>query len=96
MIVMNDLNGQPSPGDFLARSVPADGPAVEIVWGMLNGLGPLWRGVPSGPGISGVLPPRSEIEATRECNEANSGTMRALARMARAFSAPTYRQRQGW
>lgn len=63
VIVMNDLNGQPSPGDFLARSVQADGPAVEIVWGMLTGLGPLWRGVPSGPGISGVLPPRSEIEA---------------------------------
>ncbi|TGD31869.1 hypothetical protein EB835_07250 [Brevibacterium sp. S22] len=41
----------------------SDVPAVEIVWGLPMGLGPLWRGVPSGPGICGVLPPRSEVEA---------------------------------
>jgi GNAT superfamily N-acetyltransferase len=63
VIVMNDLNGQPSPADHIARSDQADVPAVEIVWGMPAGLGPLWQGVPSGPGVAGVLPHRSEVEA---------------------------------
>ncbi|MFP3397814.1 GNAT family N-acetyltransferase [Brevibacterium sp. SIMBA_078] len=60
---MNDPNGQPSPADHIARSDQADVPAVEIVWGMPAGLGPSWQGVPSGPGVAGVLPPRSEVEA---------------------------------
>ena len=63
VIIMNDPNGQPSPADHIARSDQADVPAVEIVWGMPAGLGPLWQGVPSGPGVAGVLPPRSEVEA---------------------------------
>lgn len=63
VIVMNDLNGQPSPADHIAPSGRADVPAVEIVWGMPTGMGPLWQGMPSGPGITGVLPPRSEVEA---------------------------------
>ncbi|WP_127364624.1 GNAT family N-acetyltransferase [Brevibacterium linens] len=60
---MNDLTGQPSPAGHCARSGHADDPTVEIVWGMPAGMGPLWQGVPSGPGIRGVLPPRSEVEA---------------------------------
>lgn len=63
VIVMNDLNGQSSPADHIAPSGQADVSAVEIVWGMPTGMGPLWQGVPSGPGIAGVLPPRDEVEA---------------------------------
>ncbi|WP_227492762.1 GNAT family N-acetyltransferase [Brevibacterium sp. CFH 10365] len=66
---MIDLNGQSSPGDQPAMRDQSSSrdqagvTAVEIVWGLPMGLGPLWQGVPSGPGISGVLPPRSEVEA---------------------------------
>lgn len=54
---MNDGNGQPVSGE---QSVA---PMIEVVWGRLSGLGPGWQGVPSGPGVSGVLPPREEVEA---------------------------------
>jgi GNAT superfamily N-acetyltransferase len=56
MTAMSEVNGHPLHTDH--DSVPT----VEVVWGLPTGLGPYWEGVPSGPGISGVLPPRSEVE----------------------------------
>ncbi|WP_181275888.1 GNAT family N-acetyltransferase [Brevibacterium oceani] len=41
---------------------PADDVSVDVVWGLPAGLGPYWEAVPSSPGVSGVLPPRSEVE----------------------------------
>jgi GNAT superfamily N-acetyltransferase len=55
-MVMYEGNGGSEPGERSA------GATVEVVWGLLSGLGSQWQGVPSGPGVSGVLPPRAEIE----------------------------------
>lgn len=54
---MNAFSGQPAPGRQTGATL------VEVVWGPPMGLGPRWQGVPSGPGVYGVLPPRSEVEA---------------------------------
>lgn len=48
-------------GHFLPEDQDSTSP-VEVIWGLPAGLGPYWEGVPSGPGVSGVLPPRGEIE----------------------------------
>lgn len=53
---MSEVNGHslPDEQDFTTP--------VEVIWGLSTGLGPYWKAVPSGPGVSGVLPPRSEVE----------------------------------
>ena len=53
---MSDENGRHRPADELSE------PTVEVLWGPPAGLGPGWVPAPSTPGISGVLPPASEIE----------------------------------
>ncbi|WP_228282292.1 GNAT family N-acetyltransferase [Brevibacterium atlanticum] len=58
---MSEANG-PSPAEDLDSTSPVDVVSVDVVWGLPTGLGPYWDAVPSGPDVSGVLPPRGEVE----------------------------------
>lgn len=49
-------------------------------------MGPLWQGVPSGPGIAGVLPPRNEVEAVYGAAAAEPPLMNEDPRFAAVFA----------